>query len=87
MYSGNFMTPPNTGYGIGGYPGYGYPPSYPNYGNGMSQIIPGVNTPIEATFSNGTTVTIPPQQPMMGVYNPPMYQQQAAYPIFRVEQL
>lgn len=80
MYSGNFMTPPNTGYGIGGYPGYGYPPSYPNYGNGMGQIIPGVNTPIEATFSNGTTVTIPPQQPMMGVYNPPMYQQQVAYP-------
>ncbi len=85
MYPNNFMTPPNTGYGMGGYPGYGYPPSYPNYGNGMSQMIPGINTPIEATFKDGTTVTIPPQQqfqqpqPMMGVYNPPMYQQQNPY--------
>lgn len=49
----------------GGYP-YGYPPSMPqNSYNPMMQqpfgnVIPGVNTPMEVSMTNGTTFNIPP---------------------------
>lgn len=76
MYPNNFMSPPYTNGSIGGYPGYGYPPYYPNmYGMGqqpqmMANMYNINNMPIEATFSNGSTVTIPPQQPMGSGSNP-----------------
>lgn len=73
MYYNNFMTPPNTGISMGGYPNYGYPP---NYAYGMGQNMSMINGPIEATFKDGSTVTIPSQQQYqqpIGVYNPPMY--------------
>lgn len=75
MYPSNFMSPPYTDGSMGGYPGYGYPPYYPNmYGMGqqpqMANMYSINSMPIEATFSNGTTVTIPPQQPMGSGSNP-----------------